>query len=1351
MSFKVGDQPVPGYRLEAPLGAGSYGQVWRAVGPGGVPCALKFLRLDSQTGPKEFRSIGLVKRLQHPNLCPVQAIWLRDDDGNVMAEGDEGESVTIRLQGSTELIIAMGLGQKTLAQRLTECRGGIPPRELIRYVHDAARGIDYLNEPVHDLGYGPVPIIHCDIKPANLLIVGRGVQVCDYGVAKALSKDVRKSFTAGTPAYSAPELLNSEPCQSTDQYALAITYYELRTGRLPFDEIRALAANMTGGLDLSLLDRDEQNVIRRATSVQPAKRYPTCEEMVEELVVAIGHSQSSTDLARSGGIGFPGPRRTPIPESDVPILLQTPTGPAAEVWTPQAGASVPIIPAPPQPGSPYATITGNAYSTPAATPTPPRTLGDEPYRKFAPPAKPKKKSKALLPVAIGIGLFVVIGGGVAALVFLPKTEGDGSKATPLADGGGIAPPIVPKNPGPLPTDQLAEARGWLNRPDPDVTKGLNALSLVPAAHPDRAVAEALRKAWEAADKSDGFVAYARQPVADVRNGTDADRDSLAAFRRQQLGAKVRAAVAGPVPKTAEDWRGWLDALRDADGTDAVIAALRTECWAELKDGKVDPGARPASPGSLPPTDLLTDYCKYTVARRQQVEGLSDAAARAAAVAVVPLASLDPTARPAWLGPERTRHVGDILFAASLAPGIRNPDDADHLAMPYADADAAAAWLATARGLCDPARRPEIDHALLLAWWAGNDAKRTDAMTRELADTVVTATWKDALPPAAAVRLWTIHARTRDESERGRAQAVVSFGKALGVADGNRKDVPTSYLLPEVVDPLKKLEVPSGEPAAELAKVLGRTARRVRTDRAAWVAALARSKRKPLDLATELYGRAAVVGGRAEDYGWHGLCRVEAGTLTEADLKPDIDGMEKAVDKSAPAGLALRGIVAHLRGKERSDRTAALTAHELFLTGLEACEGKEALTDEYAVLFRWSTVNAAEIVPAPVPGPPAPTASEKVTPAEGWYWLGRVEKARSEIDRKTHPRASAATFDDRAVDFLKRAWDDGRNGRWAEPIAREYGDLLVAAGMRAANRDRGKTAADRFSATDALTGADSPLSPTRKAWLSASKLVRDKPAWGALDRVISGGLETAKPEDREIVVRLHLLRAWTYFGVYGVKLPEDGKPAIETGLAFARETEKLARPPEGLPDDLVAEVRGLLGLYLFLKEDDAGVKAALTEAVRLAPAHDLAFAWKFYLSQSIWELAKKAVADDKPGEQALAYALSLEALATARTGDLQDKSPVGMFRNALRKDDYAEGQQGGMKKTVEKLPDPRRATLLALTDLVMKTWAAGRPLSKSDRERAEAIGKDVEMSRLRADVIEVLQRLGKWLRADPGEA
>ena len=52
--YREGSQPIPGYTLVEFLGRGSYGEVWKATGPGGTEVAVKFIALDSQQGLKEF-------------------------------------------------------------------------------------------------------------------------------------------------------------------------------------------------------------------------------------------------------------------------------------------------------------------------------------------------------------------------------------------------------------------------------------------------------------------------------------------------------------------------------------------------------------------------------------------------------------------------------------------------------------------------------------------------------------------------------------------------------------------------------------------------------------------------------------------------------------------------------------------------------------------------------------------------------------------------------------------------------------------------------------------------------------------------------------------------------------------------------------------------------------------------------------------------------------------------------------------------------------------------------------------------------------------------------------------------
>ena len=209
--YAIGDEPVPGsgYRLVKFLGRGGFGEVWKATAPGGAEAALKIICFGTRESRKEFRALQLVKRIHHTHLVPIIAFWIKNDKGQVLDDDavrrranqpDSETSVSSNTlavsmlvpQRSTdpdcpaELIIAMGLGDQSLFDRLEECRQeglpGIPDDELLDYLQDSAEAIDFLNSPIHDLGSGPIAIQHCDIKPHNLLIVGGSVQVCDFGL-----------------------------------------------------------------------------------------------------------------------------------------------------------------------------------------------------------------------------------------------------------------------------------------------------------------------------------------------------------------------------------------------------------------------------------------------------------------------------------------------------------------------------------------------------------------------------------------------------------------------------------------------------------------------------------------------------------------------------------------------------------------------------------------------------------------------------------------------------------------------------------------------------------------------------------------------------------------------------------------------------------------------------------------------------------------------------------------------------------------------------------------------------------------------------------------------------------------
>lgn len=337
--YQIGDQPVPGYELLSHLGEGGFGTVWKAKGPGGMLCALKIISLTRQQGFKELRSLRLIMNVRHPNLAAVYGFWVKDSTGEFLDSADalrastqgqqaaDAEDVRGTLETSfdrtdsqaEELIIAIGLGECTLMQRLQEYQqqglDGIPEDELLHFMEGAAHAIDFLNKPCHDLGEGPVAIQHCDIKPDNMLIVGDSIQVCDFGLATVVLEDSRATSTPNmSVAYVAPEYAREyRPSDSSDQYSLAISYYELKTGDLPYAAAAmqspwaVIDAGQKGELDFSRVSEPEQQILRRATTLDPDDRFPSNVDMIRALRRASENKlyPHTTDEEAIGGVFAP--------------------------------------------------------------------------------------------------------------------------------------------------------------------------------------------------------------------------------------------------------------------------------------------------------------------------------------------------------------------------------------------------------------------------------------------------------------------------------------------------------------------------------------------------------------------------------------------------------------------------------------------------------------------------------------------------------------------------------------------------------------------------------------------------------------------------------------------------------------------------------------------------------------------------------------------------------------------------------------------------------------------------------------------------------------------------------------
>ena len=261
INFWSGAEPVPGFTLDCLLGEGTCGAVWKASAPGGIPIALKFVPLTGHSVDRKMHELEIVKKVHHPNLVSIFSTWHSPD----------------------WIVIAMELADKTLMDRLEQATEqdlpGIPRDELLEYMRDAAKGIDYLNS---------LHVQNRDIKPSNLLLVGGAVKIADFGTARSLHGSVTDSRCLGTPAYAAPEYLLNKTSSRSDQYSLAVTYCELRGGRLPFDGsvVEVYQAHLNKPPDLDMLPESEHPAVLKAMSKKPRDRWPNCKSFIEALAAA---------------------------------------------------------------------------------------------------------------------------------------------------------------------------------------------------------------------------------------------------------------------------------------------------------------------------------------------------------------------------------------------------------------------------------------------------------------------------------------------------------------------------------------------------------------------------------------------------------------------------------------------------------------------------------------------------------------------------------------------------------------------------------------------------------------------------------------------------------------------------------------------------------------------------------------------------------------------------------------------------------------------------------------------------------------------------------------------------------
>ncbi|TWT42300.1 Serine/threonine-protein kinase PrkC [Phycisphaerae bacterium RAS1] len=263
------------YRLEAHIGSGAFGNVWRAFSvPENRSVALKLLPRalsdDADEMQRVQRCFQTIHELHHEHICPVYRL-ARDE------------------RMGYYLVMRFIEGAPLNQWRATLTDAPPPNEHIVEILRMIARALDYAH--AHR-------VLHRDVKPANILRThdGRDVQVVDFGLAEQIHSSMSRVSnaalaTAGTPAYMSPEACRGAPQDArSDQYSLACVSHYLLTGRPPFDGAPWVVLNChreTPPPPIPEMPDAVNQALARGLAKIPQDRFPRCAEFVAALNLAL--------------------------------------------------------------------------------------------------------------------------------------------------------------------------------------------------------------------------------------------------------------------------------------------------------------------------------------------------------------------------------------------------------------------------------------------------------------------------------------------------------------------------------------------------------------------------------------------------------------------------------------------------------------------------------------------------------------------------------------------------------------------------------------------------------------------------------------------------------------------------------------------------------------------------------------------------------------------------------------------------------------------------------------------------------------------------------------------------------